>query len=128
MFAPLSVKQSFIRLGVCLLISCLPLIAMAQMPFVSQEEALNSLEASLAISSTQRDAFIEAMQKVYVLRERFRVQVAQAAGGRGVELETLMAMSEQLQSDSEALLRGVLSSEQLAKFRESSGRPISIAN
>ena len=128
MFAAVVVRESFVRLGICLLLSCLPLIAMAQLPFVSKEEALSRLESQLEITTQQRSAFMEAMEGVYALRENFRARVAQSAGGQGVELDVLMSLSEQLQAESEKLLQEVLSPEQLMKFRESNGTPVSIAN
>lgn len=118
MYVDLPLKRSFLKLGLCLLIACLPLVVMAQIPFVTEQEALAQLESQLHISEEQSIAFHAAMQEVYALREEFRLQIAQAAGGQGVDLQTLTALSEALQDRSEVVLSKALSAQQLQTYRE----------
>lgn len=120
MFGQISLRHSFLKLSLCLIVSCLPLVAMAQFPFVSQEEAASQLRQQLSISEAQGKAFDEAMAQINVLREQFRAEVSHAAGGQGVDLQTLLQLSDALQHRSEALLRNVLSEPQLRLYREMS--------
>jgi hypothetical protein len=118
MYAELPLRHSFLKLGLCLLMSCLPLVVMAQMPFVTQQEALAQLESQLQIGEGQSSAFHEAMEDVYALREEFRLQITQAAGGQGVDLQALKTLSEALQARSEEVLRTVLNKQQLEAYRD----------
>jgi len=118
MYADLPLKRSFLKLGLCLLIACLPLVVMAQIPFVTEQEALARLESQLHISEEQSIAFHAAMEEVYALREEFRLRIVRAPGGQGVDLQTLTALSEALQVRSEEVLSKALSAQQLETYRE----------
>ena len=127
MFVELSLRHSFLKLGLCLLVSCMPLVAMAQFPIVSEEQAAIALKEQLNISDEQEPAFDAAMQEIATLREKFRAEISQAAGSQGVDLQTLLELSDSLQSRSEDLLRGILSDSQLQVYRDiNAPKPLSI--